>query len=113
MNILLDAFCEWMCPLLLGNSLGVELQGCNKILLLFLVFSFNIFSFTKFINNLFWIILLQQPLAGVASEKVAQVLVCAEGSEDTFVTHDVGEGGEKSLPSTERFSTRGRQMDIH
>ena len=41
---------------------------------------------------------------------MAQVLVCAEGSEDTFVTHDVGEGGEKSLPSTERFSTRGRQM---
>lgn len=39
MNILLDAFVsEWMCPLLLGNSLGVELQGCNKTLLLFLSF---------------------------------------------------------------------------
>lgn len=47
------------------------------------------------------------------------VLVCVEGSKDPFVTHDVGEGGENSLPSMEKFrpqtegqehSTRGRQM---
>ena len=49
---------------------------------------------------------LQQPLAGVACDKVAQVLVCAEGSEDTFSLMTLGREGKRASPPL-RGSARG------